>query len=139
MTMQPDRPPPWPLLTAAEPQLFVADVAAACGFFTQKLGFSVVFLYGEPPFYGQVMRDGARLNLRCVDAPVFDNARRERESLLSATLTVDSVDDIDRLFAEYASAGVPFHQTLETQPWGAKDFVVRDPDGNLLHFAGPAE
>jgi catechol 2,3-dioxygenase-like lactoylglutathione lyase family enzyme len=139
MTMQPDRPPPWPALTAAEPQLFVADIAASRGFFTQKLGFSVVFLYGEPPFYGQVMRDGARLNLRRVDAPVFDNARREREDLLSATMTVDTVDDIVRLFAEYASAGVPFHQTLETQTWGAKDFVIRDPDGNLLHFAGPAE
>jgi catechol 2,3-dioxygenase-like lactoylglutathione lyase family enzyme len=139
MTMQPGRPLPRPPLTAAEPQLFVADIVASCGFFTQKLGFSVVFLYGEPPFYGQVMRDGARLNLRCVEAPVFDNARRERESLLSATLTVDTVDDIDRLFAEYASAGVPFHQMLETQTWGAKDFVVRDPDGNLVHFAGPVE
>jgi catechol 2,3-dioxygenase-like lactoylglutathione lyase family enzyme len=130
---------PRPALGAAEPQLFVADIKASCDFFTQKLGFAVVFVYGDPPFYGQVMRDGARLNLRCVDTPVFDNARRERESLLSATMTVETTDDIERLFAEFASVGVPFHQTLETQPWGAKDFVVRDPDGNLLHFAGPAD
>jgi catechol 2,3-dioxygenase-like lactoylglutathione lyase family enzyme len=128
-----------PALAGVEPQLFVADIKAACDFFTQKLGFSVVFVYGEPPFYGQVMRDGARLNLRCVDRPVFDAAYRERESLLSATVTVDTVEDIDRLFAEFAPAGVSFHQTLQTQPWGAKDFIVRDPDGNLLCFAGPAE
>jgi catechol 2,3-dioxygenase-like lactoylglutathione lyase family enzyme len=30
--------------------LFVSDIAASCDFFTQKLGFSVVFVYGEPPF-----------------------------------------------------------------------------------------
>ena len=62
------------MLTAAEPQLFVADIDAACDFFVQKLGFSVVFKYGDPPFYGQVKRDAAHLNLRCVDKPVFDNA-----------------------------------------------------------------
>ena len=35
-------------------------------------------------------------------------------------------------------AGVAFHQPLKTEPWGARTFVVRDPDGNLLLFAGPA-
>jgi hypothetical protein len=27
---------------------------------------------------------------------------------------------------------------LKKQPWGAKNFVVKGPDGNLLLFAGPA-
>jgi uncharacterized glyoxalase superfamily protein PhnB len=70
---------------------------------------------------------------------VFDNALRERESLLSAAMTVESADDIKRLFLEFQSAGVAFHRTLAKQPWGAMDFIVRDPDGNLLLFAGPAE
>jgi len=51
-----------PVLLAAEPQLFVTDIAASCEFYTRKLGFSVAFSYGKPPFYGQVFRDGARLN-----------------------------------------------------------------------------
>jgi hypothetical protein len=34
-------------------ELFVADIKASCDFFTQKLGFSIVFTYGEPPFYAQ--------------------------------------------------------------------------------------
>ena len=29
--------------------LFVADFEAACAFFTDKLGFEIVFTYGEPP------------------------------------------------------------------------------------------
>jgi uncharacterized glyoxalase superfamily protein PhnB len=127
-----------PVLVAAEPQLFVADIKASCDFFTQRLGFAIVFVYGEPPFYAQVRRDGARLNLRCVDAPVMDGALRERESLLSASITVARADEIKMLFLELQSAGVVFHQTLKTEPWGARDFIVKDPDGNLLLFAGPA-
>lgn len=126
------------VLTAAEPQLFVADIKASCDFFTQKLGFSIGFVYGEPPFYAQVKRDGARLNLRCVDRQVVDPALRDRENLLSAALTVDTADAIKALFLEYQAAGIAFHQTLKKEPWGAKTFIVKDPDGNLLLFAGPA-
>ena len=128
-----------PVLIAAEPQLFVADIKASYDFFTQRLGFAIVFVYGEPPFYAQVQRDGARLNLRCVDAPLIDSARSERESLLSASITVAGADEIKQLFLEFQSAGVAFHQTLKHEPWGARDFVIKDPDRNLLLFAGPAE
>lgn len=124
---------PRPVLLDAEPQLFVRDIAAACAFYVDKLGFAVVFTYGEPPFYAQVGRDGARLNLRCVDAPVIDPALRERETLLSAAITLE---DAKPLFLEYQAAGVPFHQTLRTEPWGARTFIIADPDGNLILFAG---
>jgi uncharacterized glyoxalase superfamily protein PhnB len=128
-----------PILTAAEPQLFVAGIKTSCDFFTQKLGFKVAFTYGEPPFYGQVVRDGARLNLRCVKAPLIDNQLRERESLLSASMTVATADEIKQLFVEFQSAGVAFHQKLKKEPWGARNFIVEDPDGNLLLFSGPGE
>jgi hypothetical protein len=34
---------------------------------------------------------------------------------------------------------VTFVQTLAEKPWGARDFIIRDLDGNLLLFAGPAK
>ena len=125
-----------PELTQVEAQLFVADIKASCAFFT-KLGFEVVFTYGEPPFYGQVKRDNARLNLRMVCEPVFVGDIREREQLLAASMTLDSAAEIRQLFVKYQSAGVDFQQTLKQEPWGARTFIVRDPDGNLLLFAGP--
>lgn len=124
-----------PTLVAAEPQLFVQDVTAAADFYASKLGFSVTFVHGEPPFYGQVVRDGARLNLRHVDHPVIDPVRREEEQLLQASITTD---DAAPLFHEYQRAGVNFAQPLQDEPWGARTFIVRDPDGNLLLFAGKA-
>jgi catechol 2,3-dioxygenase-like lactoylglutathione lyase family enzyme len=127
-----------PELTEVEAELFVADIKASCAFFTDKLGFTVVFTYGEPPFYGQVKRDHARLNLRMVCEPVFVGDIREREQLLAASMTVDSAAEIRQLFLDYQSAGVDIFQPLKQEPWGARTFIVRDPDGNLLLFAGPA-
>ena len=127
------------VIVAAEPELFVADIKSSCDFFTGKLGFAIAFTYGEPPFYAQVKRDGARLNLRCVDRPVIDPELRDREQLLSAALTVETAEEIKALFLEFEGAGVAFFQKLKREPWGARNFIIRDPDGNLLLFAGPAE
>jgi uncharacterized glyoxalase superfamily protein PhnB len=125
-------------IVCAEPQLFVTDIKRSCEFFQQKLGFSLVFTYGEPPYYAQVARDAAHLNLRCVERPVIESAVRDREQLLSVSMTVATADEIKLLYLEFQSAGVAFTQTLKKQPWGAKNFIVNDPDGNLLLFAGPA-
>jgi uncharacterized glyoxalase superfamily protein PhnB len=126
------------VLSAAEPQLIVTDIKAACAWFSDKLGFEVAFTYGEPPFYGQVKRDKAAINLRQVCEPVFVGNIREREELLAASLTVDSAAEIKQLFLQYQAAGVDFFRPLKQEPWGARTFIVRDPDGNLLLFAGPA-
>jgi len=127
------------IVAGAEPQLFVADIKPSCDFFTAKLGFVVAFSYGAPPFYAQVKRDSARINLRCVERPVIDAAIRDREQLLSASLTVATPQEIKTLFLEFQAAGVAFFQMLKSEPWGARDFIVKDPDGNLLLFAGPAK
>jgi hypothetical protein len=47
-----------------------------------------------------------------------------------------SVDDVAALYAEFQTAHVAFHQELRTEEWRARTFIVRDPDGNLLLFAG---
>ncbi|MFM9845919.1 MAG: VOC family protein [Hyphomicrobiaceae bacterium] len=126
-------------IVTAEPQLFVASIKASLDFFTQKLGFAIAFTYGDPPFYAQVKRNGAQLNLKCVDSPVINPELRDREELLSAALTVATAHEIKQLFLEFQSANVTFFQTLKTQPWGARNFIIKDPDGNLLLFAGPAD
>ena len=68
----------------------------------------------------------------------MDLTLRDQEGLLSASMTVATPDEIKMLFLEFQSAGAAFHQTLKRQPWGARNFVLKDLDGNLLLFAGPA-
>ena len=116
-------------LHIAYPMVFVTDVTKAVAYYQIKLGFKVDFLYGKPPFYGMITRDGASLHLRHVDQHPFDPTE---EDLLTAAIPVDGVKS---LFLEFKANNVEFHQTLKRQPWGATDFIVKDPDGNLLSFA----
>jgi uncharacterized glyoxalase superfamily protein PhnB len=117
-------------LHAAYPMVFVTDVAQAAEYYKTKLAFKVDYLYGEPPFYGMVTRDGASLHLRHVDRHPLD---RTEKDLLTASIPVEGIES---LFLEFQASGVEFHQTLQRQPWGTSDFIVKDSDGNLLNFAG---
>ena len=83
-----------PILSGTAAQLYVADVKASCDFFTSKLGFAIDFVYGDPPFYGMVKRDRAQLCMRLVCEPVFVGDIRQREHLLSASITVDTAAEI---------------------------------------------
>lgn len=119
-------------LLAAEPQLYVRDLDVSVDYYTRVLGFSVAFMYGDPPFYGQVHRDGARLNLRHLDVHPIDPTLRDAEQLLTASIVLD---DADQLFREYQRSGALIVQPLQDEAWGATTFVVADPDGNRLLFA----
>lgn len=125
------------VLRTTEAHVYVSDMKASVAFFTTKLGFAVDFLYGDPPYYGQVQRGEARLAMRRVCEPVFAGDIRARETLLSASFTVGTKRDVEALFAEFSATGVPFFQPLALQPWGALNFIVADLDGNLILFAGP--
>jgi catechol 2,3-dioxygenase-like lactoylglutathione lyase family enzyme len=126
--------PAAPVLKGAMPVVFVSNVQTSAAFFRDKLGFAIDFLHGHPPFYASVSRGAARLHLRFVHEPVITPGVREREEgLLSAFL---DVENIKGLFAEYKAAGVDFVQPLRKEPWGGSAFIVLDPDGNCICFAG---
>src|SRR5258708_34375096 len=93
------------VIAGAEPQLFVADIKSSCDFFTGKLGFAIAFTYGEPAFYAQVRRDAALINLRCVERPVIDAGARDREQLLSTSLTVAPAEEVKAPFLEFQTSG----------------------------------
>lgn len=120
-------------LESAIPVLFVADVTKSAAFYRDKLGFTVEFLHGHPPFYGSVARDNARLHLKWVHQPVFGPGRVHEEGLIMAFLPTENVK---ALYAKLSGAGVEFNQKLTRQPWGGTDFHVRDPDDNILAFVG---
>jgi uncharacterized glyoxalase superfamily protein PhnB len=133
VTTPTEKPSGEPVLLGAEPQLFVTDLAAAIDFYRDRLGFSVRFTYGEPPFYAQIVRGAAPLNLRHVDVHPVSRERRMAEHLVAATLVVENIEP---LFRAYSEAGVAFFQPLKTEQWGSRMFITSDPDGNLVCFAG---
>jgi predicted lactoylglutathione lyase len=95
-----------PILTSVAAHLYVRDLKASTDFFTTKLGFTIDFIYGDPPFYGQVSRDNARLALRWMNESFFVEDIRKREDLLSASITLGSAEEIKQLFLTFQEGAV---------------------------------
>ncbi len=113
------------------PILFVRNVPESAAYFRDKLGFEIDFLYGTPPFYGSVSRDGVCLHLRFVQQPNFPQLAAREASLILATA---EVSDVHGLFEEVTERGAEIAQAPTRQAWGGTDFHVRDPDGNVIAF-----
>lgn len=126
------RGPEGPRLAAAVPNLFVGDFARALDWYTGRLGFRTVFTYGTPAYYGHVARGAAVLALRHVDRPALDHSGGPE--LLSAYIETTEVGE---LYAAIRDGGAELFASLRAEPWGARSFIVRDPDGNLVCFSGP--
>lgn len=104
------------------PKLPAANVKAALEFYRGKLGFVALFDYGD---YAAVRRDSVEIHLwECQDKHIAEN-----------TACRIAVDGIEALYAEYQRAGVIHpNGALEQKPWGRKEFVALDLDGNGLFF-----
>lgn len=46
-------------------------------------------------------------------------------------------DDLDAAFEKLRAAGAEIVQEPTDQPWGTRDFAVRDPSGNLIRIDQP--
>jgi len=87
------------------------------------MGFKRLFDYGD---YAAVRRDAVEIHLwECQDRNIAEN-----------TACRVAVSDIESLYAEYRNTGV-IHPcgALEEKPWGSKEFVALDLDGNGLFFS----
>ena len=124
------------VITAAEPQLFVADIKCILRFFCGQARFrNRLHLWRTAVLCAGRARRGAH-------QPAMRRAAGDRSGLTGSRaiafrfLTVATAEEIEALFLEFQAAGVTFFQTLKREPWGARDFIIKDPDGNLLLFAG---
>jgi uncharacterized glyoxalase superfamily protein PhnB len=120
-------PPHPPRLVAAIPWLACANLMATIEFFETKLGFTRDWISGEPPTDGGVVRDGVRLFL----FEHADLAARASDS----EITIE-VENVDALFAEHKLNGAPIEMEIRNEPWGTREYTVREPNGYLLRFAG---
>ncbi len=45
-----------------------------------------------------------------------------------------NLDDVDALYARYQAAGADIAETLETRPWGMREFAVRELNGHVFRI-----
>jgi len=107
---------------SARPNLPVADVTRALEYYRDNLGFE-----STTPTEGFdlaiIGRDGVELAL------LGPGARSTDVETASAYLTVEGVD---ALHEQVTAAGGNISYPLTTEPWGLRNFVLEDPDGNRL-------
>ena len=124
-----------PTVTSAAPFFIVRDLPQALEFYRLKLGFDV--MYEAPqgnPFFAIVVRGGAMLMLKCVDAPPLPNSERDADARWDAYF---STPDPDALASELTGRGVAFSAAPADTDDGLRGFEIKDPDGYVLFFGRP--
>lgn len=131
-----------PTISGISPLFIVADVPATLSFYTDKLGFEVVFRGPSPEdeFFGIVRRGGAMIMFKALgviadgkEVLVEPLPNYGREPAFSWDAYLD-VPDPDALAAEFASRGVPFAAPIADSDDGLRGFVIEDLDGYGLFF-----
>jgi catechol 2,3-dioxygenase-like lactoylglutathione lyase family enzyme len=119
-------------LHGLQPVLSVSDLTASVRFYCDVLGLELDFLWGEPPSYGRVRHtgDGAPIYIHLSPAPPA--------SIAPCELRLHVGRDVDGLHAAYAARGADVGPAPRNQPWGLREFELRDPDGHLLIFGAEA-
>ena len=98
--------------------LHVADIERSLEFYRKIPGGSVMF--HMPGQFAMVRIGDGRLGL-------LRDCQRAFHIELETT-------DLDGMYAQLAEIGITAEGPPAQRPWGERDFIVMDPDGNMLEF-----
>lgn len=115
----------------AAPYFPVTDVAALGGYYETVLGFRREYAAGDPPEFAIYSRDGAPLMFRRVSN---GSAIRPVEMQGGTWDVFFWVSDVDLLFTELRGRGASVVHAPVLQPYGIREFAIRDPAGHVLGF-----
>ncbi len=120
---------PTAALGSVMPILPVRAMARAVAYYRAP-GFTAR-LYADGDDYAFLARDSCELHLR--RAP--DLIDGQNPSGIYVALASGGAATLE---AEFRAAGVPILSPLAVRDWRMNEFVLSDPDGNLLRFGEPA-
>jgi catechol 2,3-dioxygenase-like lactoylglutathione lyase family enzyme len=106
-------------LLSFRPNLFVSDVQAATAFYRDVIGMQVHAAFPDGSFAMLGGHGDAEVALVQHEDPP------QGEAYLY-------VRGVEALLRRCEAAGFEITRALTAQPWGLRDFVVRDPDGHLI-------
>ena len=125
-----------PRLPAAVPEVPVANLTAATGYYRDKLGFNLDWAEDGIGLAG-ISRGACRL------FPANEEYRAPRGNTgpVVIWLNLDSTDEVNELHDEWSKRGATIVTAPESKPWGLHEFTAADLDGNLFRvfydFATP--
>lgn len=106
--------------------LAVQNLEASVNFYTQKMGFKIIFQF---PGWCYLGRDAFIVMLgECADEPPASELGDH------SYMAYIVVEDIEALHQEYQEKGVKIRKRLRTEEWGMKEFSMQTADGHRIMF-----
>lgn len=95
-------------------------------YYINKLGFQV---FGDNDFDDYLMVRKDNVQIHFFDFKTLDTKENYGQVYIRT-------NDITKLYQTFLDKKIAIHPngTLETKPWGQKEFALLDPDNNLLTF-----
>ena len=113
--------------TSVHPVLAVRDLSLDSAYYTEQLGFSVSWQWGDPPARVGVCRDDLELQL------VADG----RFAPAQPSYVYFQLRGVDSYYATCVERGANIVTPLGDRPFGVRDFRIEDLSGNTLGFGEP--
>ncbi len=120
-----------------EPVLEVEDLGQTLKYYTEKLGFVVDWIYGDPLDHASVSigeqqgQNGhgshGHIQLSHAGKPVNT----------AGWLYFHLRENIEQLYQIYKEKGVEFVSELAEMPWGMKEFTIKELNGHVFRFGQP--
>ncbi len=126
--MSPTRQPD---LIRGAPYFLVPDVASAGTYYREVLGFECEYAAGDPPEFAIYSRSGSAVMFRRAPDPGLICPNEKQGGTWDVFYWVAAIDP---LYEELKGLGATFACHPVVQPYGMKEFAIRDPNGYVLGF-----
>lgn len=115
-------------MISSTPIFATVDVVQTLEYYKEVLGFDSTWTWGEPPTFG-----GAS----CGGTSIMFNFQPELAANVSGHQHWINVEDADASFSNHVARGAEVVEPIADRPWGFREYVLADPNGYHLRFAGP--
>jgi catechol 2,3-dioxygenase-like lactoylglutathione lyase family enzyme len=130
-------------LTLSQCFLLVHDPDLALSFYRDTLGLELRNDVGKEDFRWITVGAASQPGVAIVLTNYLNGSPADNDAVaaLIAKGALNGVhfhaDDLDATFEKVRASGAEIVQEPTDQPWGTRDFAVRDPSGNLLRIDQP--
>ena len=115
------------------PQYVVPDVVKTAEFYRDKLGFTILGYFADPPVYAMVSRDEVEIHFGKADGDKIQVNEMVRRGLGNDAYIW--VSDIEKLVEEFAERGVEIVEGPVKRIYDCIEVVIKDCNGFQLVFA----
>lgn len=117
------------MITGTSPILASSNISASLDYYTQKLGFENPWKWGHP------ITSFGGVSLGSVS--IMFNLQRDLAKAVAGHQLFIKVEDADKSYADHQQRGAQIIEPIEDKAWNMREYLVEDPSGYHLRFAGP--